>query len=89
VSVHGSPWRYYVPLKLLNADPDSAFHSNADPDLDPASKNNAYPDPQIWLILCTCGKDLFSSLPLKEDQQDSKKTRGGMRIICLNKKIWF
>jgi hypothetical protein len=39
------PQLYTEPLKLLNfdfADPDSAFHSNADPDL--ASKN--IPDPE-------------------------------------------
>jgi hypothetical protein len=35
VSVHGPPGLYFEPLKLLNfdfnADPDSAFYSNADP----------------------------------------------------------
>jgi len=39
VSVHGPPWLFLMPLKLLNydfnADPDPAFHCTADPD--PAS----------------------------------------------------
>jgi hypothetical protein len=47
VSVHGLPWLYFEPLKLLNLDfivvpdpdLDSAFHSIADPD--PAFNNNA------------------------------------------------
>jgi hypothetical protein len=45
LSVHGPPWLYFEPLKLLifefYVDQDPAFHSNADPD--PASKNNADP----------------------------------------------
>ncbi len=47
MSVHGPPRLYFKPLKLLifdfNADPNPAFHSNADPYPDPASKNNANP----------------------------------------------
>ncbi len=43
------PQLYYEPLMLLNVDfitdSDLAFHSNADPVPDPASKNNADPDP--------------------------------------------
>jgi hypothetical protein len=46
-SIHGSGLSL---LKLLNfecnADPNPAFHSNADPDPDLACKNNADPDPQ-------------------------------------------
>jgi hypothetical protein len=45
---HGSPWRHFEPLKLLNfdfkADPDPAFNFNSDSD--PASKHYADPDPQ-------------------------------------------
>jgi hypothetical protein len=51
LSFHGP----FEPLKLLNldflvfiADPDSAFH--ADADADPAPKNNADPDQQPWII---------------------------------------
>jgi hypothetical protein len=37
VSVHGPLWLYFEPQKLsnldLNADPDPAFHSNADLDV--------------------------------------------------------
>ncbi len=44
---------FYKPLKLLNfylyADPDPAFHSNADPAPDPAFQNNADPDLQPGL----------------------------------------
>ncbi len=47
VSVHGPPRRFFEPLKLLifdiNADPDSVFTSNMDPDLSSASKMNADP----------------------------------------------
>jgi hypothetical protein len=43
VSVHGPPWIYFEPQKLLDLDlntaPDPVFHSNTDPD--PASENNA------------------------------------------------
>ncbi len=41
LSVHG-PQLTFEPLELLifNADPDLAFHSNADPDLKLASKTN-------------------------------------------------
>ncbi len=53
--VHGLPRLYFEPLKLLsfdfNADPDPDFHSNADPDLCPASKYNADPDPQPCSVL--------------------------------------
>jgi hypothetical protein len=42
VSVHGSPLLSLEPLKILNfyfnEDPDSALHSNSDPDL--VSQNN-------------------------------------------------
>ncbi len=45
MSVDSPPWLHFEPLKLLNfelsADPDPAFHSNAD--LDSTLKNNAYP----------------------------------------------
>jgi hypothetical protein len=45
ISVHGPPRLHFESLKLqkidLNAEPDPAFRSIADPD--PASKNNAYP----------------------------------------------
>jgi hypothetical protein len=47
VSVHGPPRFHFELLKLLTSnfdeDPDSAFHSNADPDTDPASVNKAHP----------------------------------------------
>jgi hypothetical protein len=43
----------FEPRKLLNFDfienLDQAFHSNPDPDPNPASRNNADPDPQPWL----------------------------------------
>ncbi len=43
------PRLYFEPLKLLNvdfnADLDVAFHSIADPDPEPASKNSANPQP--------------------------------------------
>jgi hypothetical protein len=51
VSVHGPTRLYFKPLKLLNfdfiADPDTAFHSNKDPD--PTFENNANKDSQPWL----------------------------------------
>jgi hypothetical protein len=55
VSVHGPSRLHFAPLKLLNVDFCAdfilvpAFHSNADPDPDPASKTNADPDPQPCL----------------------------------------
>jgi hypothetical protein len=52
-------------IDLLNfnsmADTDPPFHSNADPDLNPAYKNNAdhaNPDPQL------CSKPIFDILCL-------------------------
>jgi hypothetical protein len=50
VSLHVPPRLHFEPLKLLdfdfNADPDTAFHSNANPGPDPASQNNMDPDLQ-------------------------------------------
>jgi hypothetical protein len=53
VSVHGPPLLYFEPLQLLKfecyAAPNSAFHSNADPDPNHDSKNNAVRDPKPCL----------------------------------------
>jgi len=76
VSFHGSPWLYFVSVNFLNfdfnADPGPAFLSIADPDLDPASKNNAYPDPQTWLLLCTCNFIQPTYNVMKESQKLNK-----------------
>jgi hypothetical protein len=55
LSIHGPPRLHFGPRKLLHfdfvadlgPDLDAAFHSNADTDPDPASKNNANPKPCI------------------------------------------
>ncbi len=72
------PRLYFEPLKLIsfdfNADPDPAFHSNADPDLCPASKYNADPDPQPFSVLYVgphleiyVGADPFTLKPVPEN----------------------
>jgi hypothetical protein len=50
ISTHGPQWLYFEPLKLMyfdfNADPDPAFHLNANLDSYPGPKKNADLDPQ-------------------------------------------
>ncbi len=72
VSVHGPPLRHFELLKLLNfdfnADPDPAFHSNADLDPDLAAKNKADPDqhPYCWSFLYQAFDNVPTKIPVLE-----------------------
>ncbi len=82
VSVHIPPRLFFEPLNLLNvdfnADLYAAFHSIADPDPKPASKNSA--DPQSWWSVYTSWKKLCES---SEDSRPLKNGKYECGLSCM------